>query len=100
MIFYVIVMLLVAAFFYRESNRLVAGKSQLLKEMCDDPLSAKKALGLLRRLFLVALVSAVLMAICLLLAKLTGKFYKPLAILSILCYAIGFIAAMLQLKKF
>ncbi|MGN0136181.1 hypothetical protein [Anaerotignum sp.] len=100
MLIYMILMLGIAIFFYQESKKLLKGQSNLFQEFCTDPVSTKKALSLLRKVFLTSLVSAVLMFLCFLMTKATGSMPKPVAALSILCYGIGFIAAMFQLKNF
>ncbi len=100
MLIYIILMLGIAIFFYKESKKLLEGRSNLLQEYCNDPASTKKALSLLRKIFLTSAASAVLMAVCFVMTKVTGTMPKPVAALSILCYAVGFIGAMFQLKNF
>lgn len=100
MLIYIGLMLGIAIFFYKESKKLLEGQSNLLKEFCKDPVSTKKALSLLRKVFLTSVVSTVLMAICFVITKATGTMPKPVAALSIICYGAGFIAAMFQLKNF
>ncbi len=100
MLIYIGLMLGIAIFFYKESKKLLEGQSNLLKEFCKDPVSTKKALSLLRKVFLTSVVSAVLMAVCFVITKATGTMPKPVAALSIICYGAGFIAAMFQLKNF
>ena len=100
MLIYIVLMLGIAIFFYKESKKLLKGQSNLLKEFCKDPVSTKKALSLLRKVFLTSAASAVLMTVCFLMTKVTGTMPKPVAALSILCYAAGFIGAMFQLKNF
>lgn len=100
MLIYIILMLGIAIFFYKESKKLLDGQSNLLKEFCKDAVSTKKALSLLRKIFLTSAASAVLMAVCFIMTKMTGTMPKPVAALSILCYAAGFIGAMFQLKNF
>ena len=99
MLIYIVFMLAVTAFFYQESKKILTGKSVLLKELCNDPVSAKIARSALRILCLASAVSAILMLIPFILSKLTGAFPTPVAALSILCYTVGFIFAMLKLKK-
>lgn len=100
MLIYIILMLGIAMFFYKESKKLLEGQSNLLNEFCKDLVSTKKALSLLRKIFLTSAASAVLMAVCFMITKVTGTMPKPVAALSILCYAAGFIGAMFQLKNF
>lgn len=100
MLIYILLMLGIAVFFYQESKKLLKGQSNLFKEFCNDPISTKKALSLLRKVFLTSVASAVFMAVCFLMTKITGTMPKPVAALSILCYGAGFIAAMFQLKNF
>lgn len=100
MLIYIILMLGIAMFFYKESKKLLEGQSNLLNEFCKDLVSTKKALSLLRKVFLTSAASAVLMAVCFMMTKVTGTMPKPVAALSILCYAAGFIGAMFQLKNF
>ena len=100
MLIYIILMLGIAMFFYKESKKLLEGQSNLLNEFCKDLVSTKKALSLLRKIFLTSAASAVLMAVCFMITKVTGTMPKPVAALSILCYAAGFIGAIFQLKNF
>ena len=100
MLIYIVLMLGIAMFFYKESKKLLEGQSNLLNEFCKDLVSTKKALSLLRKIFLTSAASAVLMAVCFMITKVTGTMPKPVAALSILCYAAGFIGAMFQLKNF
>lgn len=100
MLIYIVLMLGIAIFFYQESKKLLEGRSNLLQEYCNDPASTKKALSLLRKIFLTSAASAGLMAVCFVMTKVTGTMPKPVAALSILCYAAGFIGAMFQLKNF
>ncbi len=99
MLIYILFMSALSAFLYRESKKLLAGESRLLKEFCKDPLSTKTALSTLRIVFLSSAASATIMLLCFLLTKISGTMPKPIAALSILCYTIGFIAAMLKLNK-
>ena len=99
MLIYTVFMAAIAAFFYRESKKLLAGRSNLLQEFCKDPLSTKTVLSMLRIICLSAAASAVLMLLCFLISKFTGTMPTLVAALSILCYTIGFIIAMLKLKK-
>ncbi len=98
MLVYIILMTAIAVFFYKESKKLVEGRSNLLKEFCKDPLSTKTVLSMLRIICLSASASAVIMLIPFLVSKFTGTMLSPVAALSILCYTIGFITAMLKLK--
>lgn len=100
MLIYIILMLGIAMFFYKESKKLLEGQSNLLNEFCKDLVSTKKALSLLRKIFLTSAASAVLMVVCFMITKVTGTMPKPVAALSILCYAAGFIGAIFQLKNF
>ena len=100
MLIYIVLMLGIAMFFYKESKKLLEGQSNLLNEFCKDLVSTKKALSLLRKIFLTSAASAVLMVVCFMITKVTGTMPKPVAALSILCYAAGFIGAMFQLKNF
>ncbi len=99
MLIYIVLMFAIAIFCYRESKRLLAGRSTLLKELCKEPATRKTALSTLRLVCLTAAASAILMLLSFVLFKLTGSLPKPLAALSILCYTAGFIAAMLKLKN-
>lgn len=99
MLIYVIFMVAIAVFLYKESIKLLKGESNLLKEFCNDPVSAKTALSLMRRVLLSAVFSAGLMLACFVVTKTTGVMPKPLAALSILCYTFGFIHAMFKAKN-
>lgn len=99
MLIYILLMLALAFFFQREGQKLLAGNSKLLAELCQDVYSKKTALSTLRILCLTSLVSALCMLIAFVLSKVCGKFFTPVAALSILSYSIGFILAMLRLKK-
>ena len=99
MLIYIVFMAALAAFFYKESKKLLEGRSNLLKEFCKDPLSTKTALSMLRIICLSAAASAFLMLIAFIISKITGAMPTPVAALSILCYTIGFIIAMLKLKN-
>ena len=85
MLIYIILMLALAYFFQKEGQKLLAGKSKLLAEFCQDAYATKTALSTLRILCLSSAVSGFWMLIAFL--------------LSILCYSIGFILAMLRLRK-
>ena len=84
MLIYIILMLALAYFFQKEGQKLLAGKT---------------ALSTLRILCLSSAVSGFWMLIAFLLSKTIHKFLTPFALLSILCYSIGFILAMLRLRK-
>lgn len=99
MLIYVIFMIVIARFLYKESIKLLKDESTLLKEFCSDPVSKKTALSLLRKILLSTIFSAGLMLACFVVTKATGVMPKPLAVLSILCYTIGFISSMFKLKK-
>lgn len=99
MLIYIVLMFAVAIFCRQESKKLLAGQSTLLKELYKDPPAAKTALSSLRLVCLSSAASAILMLLSFILFQLTGSLPKPLAALSILCYTIGFIAAMLKLKN-
>ncbi|MGN1231255.1 MAG: hypothetical protein ACI4TP_05080 [Anaerotignum sp.] len=99
MLVYIILMVGIAVFFYKESKKLLVGQSNLLKEFCNDPVSQKIALSTLRILCLTSAASALLMLLAFLLSKLTGTLPTAIAALSILCYTGGFIFSMLKLKK-
>lgn len=99
MLIYILLMLALAFFFQREGQKLLTGTSTLLAELCHDAYSKKTALSTLRILCLTSLVSGFCMLIAFVLSKATGKFCTPLAVLSILSYSLGFILAMLRLKK-
>jgi len=99
MLIYIVLMFAIAIFCYRESKKLLSGQSALLKELCKDPVTTKTALSTLRLVCLAAAASAILMLLSFVLFQLTGSLPKPLAVLSILCYTVGFIAAMLKLKN-
>ena len=98
MLIYIVLMTAIAVFFYKESKKLLAGRSSLLKEFCKDPASTKAILSMLRIICLSAAASAVIMLIPFFISLFTGAMPTPLAALSILCYTAGFIAAMLKLK--
>lgn len=99
MLIYIILMAALAGFFYQESKKVAEGRSDLLREFCKDSLSQRIVFRMLRIICLTSAVSAVLMLFPFLIAQITGKLLAPLAALSILCYTVGFIIAMLQLKK-
>ena len=99
MLIYIILMLALAYFFQKEGQKLLEGKSKLLKEFCQDAYATKTALSAMRILCLTSLVSSFWMLLAFLLSKTIDKFLTPFAALSILCYSIGFILAMLRLKK-
>lgn len=99
MLIYIVVMLALAAFLYRESEKIVSGESILLRELCQSPYAAKAALSAMRIVLLTACVSAFLMLVCFLLSKIFGFMPKPVAALSILCYSAGFICAMCRLRR-
>ena len=99
MLIYIVCMAAIAVLFYKESKKLLEGRSTLLQEFCKDPLSTRTILSMLRIICLSALVSAVLMLAAFLFSKLTGRLPAPLAALSILCYTVGFISAMLKFKN-
>ena len=94
MLIYIILMLALAYFFQKEGQKLLAGKSKL-----QDAYATKTALSTLRILCLSSAVSGFWMLIAFLLSKTIHKFLTPFALLSILCYSIGFILAMLRLRK-
>ena len=99
MLIYVLFMAAIACFLYKESIKLLKNESTLLKEFADDPLAKKTALSLMRKVLLSALFSAGLMLACLAVTKFTGVMPKPLAALSILCYTVGFMFAMIKAKN-
>lgn len=99
MLIYVIFMLAIAWFLYKESIKLLKDESELLKEFTTDPAAKKTALSLMRKVLLSAVFSAGLMLACFVVTKATGVMPKPLAALSILCYTFGFIHAMFQAKN-
>lgn len=99
MLIYVLFMIAIAVFLYKESIKLLKNESTLLKEIADDPLAKKTALSLMRKVLLSSIFSAGLMLACFAVEKATGVMPKPLAALSILCYTIGFIYAMFQAKN-
>ncbi|MBQ2880531.1 MAG: hypothetical protein IJE27_07540 [Anaerotignum sp.] len=99
MLIYVLFMIAIAVFLYKESIKLLKNESTLLKEFADDPLAKKTALSLMRKVLLSAIFSAGLMLACFVVTKATGVMPKPLAAISILCYTIGFIHAMFQARK-
>lgn len=99
MLIYIILMLALAYFFQKEGQKLLAGKSKLLAEFCQDAYATKTALSTLRILCLSSAVSGFWMLIAFLLSKTVHKFLAPFALLSILCYSIGFILVMLRLRK-
>lgn len=99
MLIYIVLMSAIAIFCHQESKKILAGQSTLLRELCKDPTTAKTALSTLRIICLTSAASALIMLFPFVLSKTTGSLPKPLAALSILCYTIGFIAAMLKLKN-
>lgn len=99
MLLYTILMTVIAVSLYRESKKLAEGRSALLQDFCKDPLTTKTILSLLRKVCLTAAASAVVMLLCLILTQMTETICKPLAVLSILLYTIGFIGAMFKLKN-
>ncbi len=99
MLIYVAFMAAIAWFLHKESTKLLKNESELLREFCDAPVTKKAVLSLLRKVLLSALGSALLMLICFILKMATGAMLKPLAALSILCYTIGFMYAMLKAKN-
>lgn len=99
MLIYVVFMVAIAVFLYKESIKLLKGESELLKEFRNDPAAKKTALSLMRKVLLSAIFSAGLMLACFVVTKVTGVMPKPLAALSILCYTIGFIHAMFKAKN-
>ena len=99
MLIYVVFMMAIAWFLYKESIKLLKDESNLLKEFISDPAAKKTALSLMRKILLSAIFSAGLMLACFAVTKLTGVMPKPLAALSILCYTGTFIYAMFQAKN-
>ena len=99
MLIYVLFMAAIAYFLYKESIKLLKNESKLLAELADDPAAKKTALSLMRKVLLSALLSAGLMLACFVVTKFTGVMPKPLAAISILCYTIGFIFAMVKAKN-
>ena len=99
MLIYVLFMVAIAYFLYKESIKLLKNESTLLKEFTDDAIAKKTALSLMRKVLLSALLSAGLMLACFAVTKFTGVMPKPLAALSILCYTIGFISAMFKARN-
>ncbi|MBQ7758674.1 hypothetical protein [Anaerotignum sp.] len=99
MLIYVIFMVAIAVFLYKESIKLLKDESTLLKEFCTDPVAKKTALSLMRKVLLSAIFSAGLMLACFVVTKATGVMPKPLAAISILCYTGGFIYAVIKAKN-
>ena len=99
MLIYIIFMAVITIFFYRESQKLLESRSDLLKELCKDPLTTKTILSLLRKVCLASAGSAICMMTCYIAYKVTGTLHRPLAAISILLYSTGFIWAMFKLKK-
>lgn len=99
MLIYTIFMAALSVFLYRESKKLLRGESKLLQEFCKNPISQKTVLSMLRIILLSSAASAALMLLCLILTRISGEMPKPLAMLSILCYSVGFISAMFKLKN-
>ena len=64
MLIYVLFMLAIAVFLYKESIKLLKNESSLLKEFVDDPAAKRTALSLMRKILLSALLSAGLMLAC------------------------------------
>ena len=98
MLIYIILMAAVTAFLYTESQKIPAGRSELLKDFCKDPVSTKTILSLMRKVCLASAVSAICMMLCYIDLKITGVLLKPVAALSILVYSAGMIWAMFKLK--
>lgn len=98
MLIYVLLMVAIAVFLYKESIQLLKGESHLLKEFMQDPLSKKIILSQIRKVLLAAIFSAGLMMACFVVTKATGVMPKPLAAISIAVYGVGLILAMLKLK--
>ena len=63
MLIYIILMLALAYFFQKEGQKLLAGKSKLLAEFCQDAYATKTALSTLRILCLSSAVSGFWMLI-------------------------------------
>lgn len=82
MLIYIILMLALAYFFQKEGQKLLAGKSKLLAEFCQDAYATKTALSTLRILCLSSAVSGFWMLIAFLLSKTIHKFLTPFALLS------------------
>lgn len=99
MLIYVVLMLAIAYFLYKESIKLLKDESNLLKEFVNEPAAKKTVLSLMRKILLSALFSGGLMLACFVVTKATGVMPKPLAALSILCYTGTFIYAMFQAKN-
>lgn len=98
MLIYMILMVAVSVFLYKESIHLLKEEPYLLQDLAHDPLSRKIILVQMRRVLLAALFSGGLMLACFVVTKTTGVMPKPLAAISIAVYAIGLIAALLKLK--
>ena len=77
MLIYIILMLALAYFFQKEGQKLLAGKSKLLAEFCQDAYATKTALSTLRILCLSSAVSGFWMLIAFLLSKTIHKFLTP-----------------------
>ena len=99
MLIYVVFMLAIAYFLYKESIKLLKNESELLKEFAADPDAKKTALSLMRKDLLSAIFSAGLMLACFVVTKATGVMPKPLAALSILSNTVCFIHAMFKAKN-
>lgn len=78
MLIYIILMLALAYFFQKEGQKLLAGKSKLLAEFCQDAYATKTALSTLRILCLSSAVSGFWMLIAFLLSKPSINFSRPL----------------------
>ena len=99
MLIYIILMLALAYFFSKGRAEAFSGKIQASGGILSGCLRNKTALSTLRILCLSSAVSGFWMLIAFLLSKTIHKFLTPFALLSILCYSIGFILAMLRLRK-
>ena len=99
MLIYVVFMMAIAWFLYKESIKLLKDESTLLQEFSGDPAAKKTALSLMRKVLLSAIFSAGLMLACFAVTKATGVMPRPLAAISILCYTGTFIYAMFKAKN-
>ena len=99
MIFYMILMLVVAVFFFREGKKIKEQRSELLKEYCTEPALARDTAKLMVFLGGFSLLSGLLMLFCFVYGKMTGDLPRWMAAVSIFVYGAGFVTGMLKLNK-
>lgn len=100
MIIYILLMIIIAIFFYKEGKKVTQMDSVLLKDFCEDTTRAQHCA---RQLFLVAkcgLLSACLMALALAYGLLMDQDMPKLPVaLSFLVYTFGFSVAIWRFYK-